>query len=114
MLDLIAHAGELRLRAASPPIDEQIIVPAGSRSFPGYVVLARKAVVVDDTEYDKRFDPGAEPGAHLASAIGAPIVGPTGIVGILIAESSTPASFDHEDVHFVQGMANIIGTAILD
>jgi PAS domain S-box-containing protein len=114
MLDLIADAGELRLRAASPPIDEQIIVPTGSRSFPGYVVLARKAVVVDDTEYDKRFDRGEDPGAHPGSAIGAPVWGHAGIVGVLIAESSTPAGFDQEDFHFVQGMANIIGTAILD
>jgi PAS domain S-box-containing protein len=114
VLDLLADAGKLRLRAASPPIDEQIVVPAGSRSLPGYVVLARRAVVVDNTVFDKRFDLGEEPGACPASAIGAPILGPAGIVGILIAESSTPASFDHDDVHFVQSMANIIGTAILD
>lgn len=114
VLDLIADAAELRLRVASPPIGEQFVVPAGSRSFAGYVVLARRAVFVDDTERDKRFDPGEQPGARHAAAIGAPILGPAGIIGILIAESSKPASFDHDDVHFVQGMANIVGTAMLE
>jgi GAF domain-containing protein len=115
MLDLLAGgAGKLRVRAASPPNDEQSVVPAGSRSFPGYIALARRVVVVDDLENDKRFDRGTESGARPASAMGAPILGPAGIVGILIAESSKPACFDHDDVHFIQSMANILGTALLD
>jgi hypothetical protein len=112
MLDLIADAGELQLRAASPPIDERIVVPSGSRSFPGYIALARNVVVVDNTQYDNRLDPGEEPGPRPASAIGAPIFGPAGIVGVLMAESARAASFDQNDAHFIQGMANIIGTTI--
>jgi PAS domain S-box-containing protein len=115
VFDLNAIANELRLRAASPQLQEQIVVPAGSRSFAGYVALARKAVVVDNTKHDRRFDPCKGPAsAPTASAIGAPIFGPTGILGVLTAESATPNRFDRDDGHFIQGMANIIGTALLD
>jgi PAS domain S-box-containing protein len=114
MLELLAGADELQIRAASPHIDEKIVVPAGSRSFAGYVTLARKVVVVDDTKHDRRFDPCATPAAApIESALAAPIFGPDGIVGVLTAESSTPNRFDHGDTHFIQGMANIIGTALL-
>jgi PAS domain S-box-containing protein len=114
MLDVIADTNELRLRAASPEIDEPVVVPAGSRSFAGYVVLARKVVVVDSIKHDPRFDSCAEPqGDAAGSAVGAPIFGPDGIVGVLIAKSLTTNRFDQGDAQFVQGMANIIGTALL-
>jgi hypothetical protein len=32
---------------------------------------------------------------------------------VLIAESTTPNRFDPGDADFIQGMANIIGTALL-
>ncbi|MEY2438079.1 MAG: hypothetical protein QOF97_2915 [Acidimicrobiaceae bacterium] len=114
VLDMHADADELRLRAASPQVDVSITVPSGSRSFAGYTALARKVVVVDNAEHDQRFDafPGQQGGAT-ASAIGAPVLGPHGICAVLVAESSTPKRFDDGDAHFIQGMANIIGTALL-
>jgi GAF domain-containing protein len=114
VLDLIANANELHMRAASPHIDERIVLPAGSRSFAGYTALARKVVIVENAEHEQRFDPSPmQLGGATAAAIGAPIFGPDGIVGVLIASSSTPNRFDHGDAHFIQGMANIIGTALL-
>ena len=111
--NVVDGADQLGMRAASPHIDERIVVPTGSRSFAGYVALARNVVLVHNTEHDERFDACAVPGlAVTASAIGAPIFGPDGIVGVLTAESSAPASFDHGDGHFIQGMANIIGSAL--
>lgn len=115
VLDMIGDTGELQVGAASPPVDERIAVPAGSRSFAGYIALARKVVIVDNAELDRRFDAGStEPDRPIAAAIGAPILGPHGVVGVLIAESATPDHFDHGDVHFIQCMANIIGTAQLN
>jgi PAS domain S-box-containing protein len=114
VFDLIAGSNELRSSIASPQIDQPIVAPAGSGSFPGYVALAHRVVVVDETKYDRRFDDCTTSGdAPTASAIGAPIFGPAGIVGILTAESSTPKCFDRDDAHFIQGMANIVGTALL-
>jgi PAS domain S-box-containing protein len=114
VLELSVDLRELRVAAASPQIDHPIAVPSGSRSFPGYTVFARKVIVVDNRDLDRRFDPvPTQPGGPTASAIGAPIFGPEGIRGVLIAESSTPELFDLSQAHFIQGMANIIGTALL-
>lgn len=114
VLDVIADTNELHVRAASPQIDEPITVPAGSGSLAGYTALARKVVVVENSEYDRRFDAyQTHTGTPTAAAIGAPIFGPDGIVGVLIAESTTPNQFDPGDADFIQGMANIIGTALL-
>jgi GAF domain-containing protein len=71
-------------------------------------------VVVDNTEHDGRFDACASPGLVPAcSAIGAPVFGADGIAGVLLAESSTPDTFGHDDAHFIQAMANIVGTALI-
>jgi PAS domain S-box-containing protein len=114
VLDVIAGANELNVCAASPPLDEPFVVPAGSRSFAGYTVLAGKVVVVEDAPNDGRFELDASSGGHaMAAAIGAPVFGPAGIVGVLVAKSSMPRHFDNSDAHFLQGMANIIGTALL-
>jgi PAS domain S-box-containing protein len=115
VLDLLGDTNELRLRIASPARDEAIVVPAGSRSFAGYVTLARKGVLVENVKQDSRFDDDKESsGQSVASAVGAPIFGPDGILGVLTAESSTFNRFDQGDANFVQAVANIIGTALLE
>ncbi|MEY2445269.1 MAG: hypothetical protein QOE00_1849 [Ilumatobacteraceae bacterium] len=114
MLDLIPSSHELQVRVASPAIDKPVVVGAGGRSFSGYITLARKVVIVDNSEYDSRFGSGDEPGPRAASAIGAPVVGPTGMIGTLVAASETAGHFSADDAHFIQGMANIIGVALLD
>jgi PAS domain S-box-containing protein len=85
----------------------------GHRSFAEYIALAGKAVIVDDTTHDPRFDVDtAASGCPIASAVAAPIFGPDGVVGVLIAESSTPNRFDPNGAHFIQSMAAVIGTAL--
>jgi PAS domain S-box-containing protein len=109
--ELVAGGEELRAHVAAPPVDEGIVLPTGSQSFAGYVALAGKVVVVDDMRLDRRFETedalGAGPGA---AAIGAPILGPGGTIGVLTATRSTPNRFVRFDEHFIQGMANVIGT----
>ena len=113
VLDVLADA-ELQVPASSPVIGEHTEVPSGSRSFAGYVALARKVVVVANAGHDPRFEPGPiGPDFYTGSAIGAPIFGPGGVRGVLTAESSTPNRFDHGLDHFLQGIANIIGIALL-
>jgi PAS domain S-box-containing protein len=114
VLDVVG-GDELQVRVRSPQSDERVTVQSGSRSFPGYVALARKAVVVDDVREDRRFDQASPRAVHpTASAVGAPVFGPQGIVAVLVVGSSTPCQFGAGDAHFVQAMANIIGTALLD
>jgi PAS domain S-box-containing protein len=115
VLDVIRGADELRIRASSPPIQQPTAILSGSRSFAGYVVLARKVVVVDDTRHEWRFEPAQTwPGFRPASAIGAPIFGPEGLRGVITAEFSAPRRFDRAASYFLQGIANIIGTVLLD
>jgi GAF domain-containing protein len=114
VLDVLPASDELRVVAGSPTAEQGLAVPSGSRSFAGYVVLARKAVVMADAAQERRFDIRASPAPEpLGSAIGAPVFGPDGIVGVLTATHSAPHQFDHSDAQFLQGMANIIGTALL-
>jgi PAS domain S-box-containing protein len=115
VLGVVPGGDQLRVNAASPQIDESLMVPSGSRSFAGYVALARRVVVVDNTKHDPRFDANDLPSVNkAATAIGAPIFGPADIVGVLTAERSAPNKFNRFDSHFIQGMANIVGTALLD
>ncbi|MEY2401796.1 MAG: hypothetical protein QOJ08_1907 [Ilumatobacteraceae bacterium] len=111
VLEVIADGNELEVRVTCPASDERTTVPFGTRSFAGYVALAGKVVIVEDMNLEQRFDPF--PDSHTASAIGAPIFGPGGVHGVLTAESSTRNRFDHTAHHFIQGMANVIGTALL-
>ena len=53
------------------------------------------------------------PGFQTESAIGGPSFGPDGIRGVLAAESSPPSKFDGSAAHFMQAMANIVGTTLL-
>ena len=72
-------------------------------------------MVVDDTRREWRFEPCQTwPGFRPASAIGAPIFGPDGLRGVITAEHSAPRRFDQAASHFLQGIANIIGTALLN
>jgi PAS domain S-box-containing protein len=114
VLDVVEGASELRVRAASPEAAGRPAVPSGSRSFAGYIALAGKVTVVHDSDHERRFDADTIGDAGPAvSAIGAPIFGPEGTIGVLIAEACTPDRFGNGDAHFLQGMANIIGTALL-
>jgi PAS domain S-box-containing protein len=113
---LVTDPGDthLHVRSWSPKRDEAISVPHGSRSFAGYTALARKVIVVGDAESDGRFESQpTTPGPPAVSAIGAPIFGPEGINGVLVAESFTADHFSDADAHFVQSLANIIGTALV-
>jgi PAS domain S-box-containing protein len=114
LLDVLADSNELRLRVASPENNARIEVPSGNRSFAGYTALTRKVVVVENIEYDPRFDGSLlQPDTPTQSAIGAPVFGPDGVTAVLIAESATPSTFHDGDTHFIQNMANIIGNVLL-
>jgi len=115
IIDVVPKTGTLEVRAMSPRMHEPTVLPSGSRSFAGYVVLARKVVVVDNAHHDRRFEiTPTQADFQTASAIGAPIFGPGGIRGIITAESSTPKRFNHSGGHFVQGIANVVGVSLTD
>jgi GAF domain-containing protein len=98
---------------SSPPVDEPTVIPFGSRSFAGYTALARKVVLVEDARRDRRFDIDPTPGQlGIISAIAAPVFGPSGVCGVLTADSPTPHKFNKSAVHFMQSIANVVGIAL--
>jgi GAF domain-containing protein len=112
LLEVVPGRDELVMRASSPPIDTPWIIPAGSRSFAGYAALAAKVVVVTDASRDRRFDKVSEARYAITSAIAAPVFGPSGVGGVLIAASTESHKFNESDTHFMQSMANVVGIAL--
>jgi PAS domain S-box-containing protein len=113
LFEVRAGGNELDVRASSPPIDEPIIIPVGSRSFAGYTALARKVVLVQDARRERRCDIEPMPGQlGVLSAIAAPVFGPSGVSGVLTAGSTKTHKFDRSAVHFMQSIANVVGTAL--
>jgi PAS domain S-box-containing protein len=114
LMELTPDRDELVLRVAAPPMRNRTVIPAGTRSFAGYTVLAGKVVSVEDASLDRRFEIATPPGLDFAivSAIAAPVLGPSGVLGVLIASCTTPHAFGVSAAHFMQSMANVAGTAL--
>ncbi|MBV8983301.1 MAG: PAS domain S-box protein [Acidimicrobiia bacterium] len=102
--------GKLAVRAASPD-DALAAVPPGSGSLAGFTVLARAAVIVDDVASERRFDTGTL-APETRSAVAVPVLGPGGVRGVLLAQTSTVRSFDDAAVAFLHALANVIGAAL--
>jgi PAS domain S-box-containing protein len=112
LLELVPGGAELVVRVASPRFRAPTIVPSGSGSFAGYTAMAGKVVLVDDARHDRRFDIPATPGhASIVSAIAAPIFGPSGVCGVLMAHRTTRRPFNRSAVHFMQSIANVVAVA---
>lgn len=94
-------AASLEVHPALPPLG-----PLGpiERTVASFVRLARQAVLVRDTSIDPRFDTDSA-----CSALGVPIGGPRGVVGVLVAVSDAPDRIDPASVHFLQSIANLGG-----
>lgn len=102
--------GKLSVRVATPE-GEPVAIPAGGGSLAGYSMLAGTVVVVDDVTRERRFD--TTPLApETRSAIAAPIFGPEGASGALVAECATTRSFDKSAVDFLQSIANVVAAAL--
>jgi GAF domain-containing protein len=77
--------------------------------------MAGKVVVVEDSSRDRRFDlpPPPEWRGPIISAIGAPVLSPNGVCGVLLVGWMTrQPRFPSSTVHFVESVANVIGVAL--
>jgi len=112
-LEFAGDGSELVSRAASPHYDGAVTLPSGSRSFTGYTALAGKVVVLEDVRRERRFDVDGSAGRlGILSAIAAPVFGPSGVLGILLASSTKLGTFDSSAIDFMQSMANIAGVLL--
>lgn len=79
--------------------------------FAMYVRRGGRVLVLDDTELDRRF--ASSFADTTRSAIGAPILGPAGIRAVLVVEGRRVGQFGDGASFFVEGIANVIGCALL-
>jgi PAS domain S-box-containing protein len=113
LLEVVPGGNDLAIRVSSPATDDPTIIPSGFRSLAGYTALAGKVVRVEDARRDRRFGIDPMPGQlGIISAIAAPVFGPSGVCGVLTADSTTPHKFNLSAVHFMQSIANAVGIAL--
>ena len=97
-------------------IGRAVPVPANDASQAGLTVTTGRPVVVEDIEQERRFDSPHPFAAHrIRSAMSVPIHvpgGPQTTYGVLGAYALKRRAFSAEDVHFLEGIANVVGTAI--
>ncbi|MDT7537275.1 MAG: hypothetical protein QOI82_860 [Actinomycetota bacterium] len=115
LLDVTAPGDDLMVRISSPHRPQAGITPGGSRSIAGYTALAGKLVVVEDATHDRRFDLPPPPSwrGPIVSAIGAPVMGPSGVRGVVLVGWTAGHSVSGASAHFVQSVANVVGMALL-
>jgi PAS domain S-box-containing protein len=102
--------GKLSVRAAAPE-GEPVAIPAGGGSLAGYSMLAGTVVVVEDVARERRFDTTSL-APETRSAIAAPVFGPKGPCGALVAERAAVSSFDQSAVDFMQSIVNVVAAAL--
>jgi PAS domain S-box-containing protein len=90
---------------------EQIgmLVPNQPDTSPGYLLVTGEPTVIEDYRRETRF---AVPPAYLAqgwiSALAVPLVDRGRPLGALAVRASRPARFGHDEVHFLESLANLV------
>jgi PAS domain S-box-containing protein len=107
--------GDLVLSAAAgweTAMAGQARVPNGNGSLAGFALQMQQPIVAEDFDTEARFRVSQfERDQHVASGIAAVIFSAGKAVGVLVAESSRRHIFGWSDVHFLQAVANVLGTA---
>ncbi len=117
VLELDPGGDTLRLRAATglpAALLHGTTVPAGPGTPAGYALRSTAPVVVDDLEAETRFDGvvalrqwGARSGVSQAIRAG------ERPWGVLSAYTTVPREFAVDEVHFLEGVANVLSAAVV-
>ena len=114
--ELEADQVMLRLRAGvgwSTPESDAMTLPIGTESPAGYALLANCSIVVHDFQLESRFRvPAALRDHRVVSGINTIVRGTGRPFGVLAAFSTSRRDFSEDDVHFVESVANVLGTAM--
>lgn len=90
------------------------IVDNPKHSLVAYTLNSSEAVISDSLADETRFSPLKDMlGTDYKSAIGVVILGDNAPFGVLTAYSKEPAYFAHDEIYFLQSIANILGTFIV-
>lgn len=116
ILELLPDRGAFRLVAGvgwDPSLIGSGIVDGGLSSQAGYTLETGRPVIVDDLPHENRFTgPPLLRDHGVISGISVPIFSSDGPYGVLGAHTNVQTRFTHDDVNFVQSVANILSTAI--
>ncbi len=117
ILELSPDGNELLLRAGvgwnRGVENHSTIVETGTHSQSGYTLLSKKPVIVRDLRKEKRFSgPNLLTQHNVRSGMSVILYGNYGIFGILGAHTKKIRDFTHEDIEYLQSIANIISLAI--
>ncbi len=103
----------LRMRAGvgwDGTIDE---IPGENRSQAGYTINAGEPVIVSDLDRETRFTPSdLVKNEQIVSGLSAIIYGKSAAWGVIAVHSRQRRSFTPDDIHFLQSIANVLGTTI--
>jgi diguanylate cyclase (GGDEF)-like protein/PAS domain S-box-containing protein len=88
----------------------RVMVRPGSRSE--FVLTRREPLITKDYERETRFPPSPLAELGVRSGIEVPIFGTAGTFGMLTAHAREARRFSHDDVSFLQSVANILAVAI--
>lgn len=116
VLELLPNGQALLLRSGvgwSEGLVGQATVGSGSDSQAGYTLLSDRPVIVEDLRTEMRFS--GPPLLHehgVVSGMSVIISTSNGSYGVLGAHTKRRRSFTQDEVHFLQAVANVLGSAI--
>jgi PAS domain S-box-containing protein len=88
-------------------------VGAGPQSFAGFTLLCSEPVIVEDFSKETRFSIPRILTAHdVQSGMSVIVAGSQTPFGVLTVFTDAPRDFSHDDVHFLQSVANVLAAAI--
>jgi PAS domain S-box-containing protein len=116
VLQLMPDGKDLRLEAGvgwKPGLVGHALVDAGADSQAGYTLLIKEPVIVEDLRTEKRFRGTRLLHDHaVVSGLDVIIYSGGQPFGILSAHTKWRRTFTQDDIHFLQAIAHVIGTAI--
>ncbi|MGO9960420.1 MAG: PAS domain S-box protein [Solirubrobacteraceae bacterium] len=108
--------GDLLLRAEigfDAGLVGHVVIPGGTGSEAGYVLLAGEPVIVEDLNTETRFQPAALLTDHgVCSSVSVAIGPPQRRFGVIGAHTTTKRRFSRDDISFLAAVSNVIGTAL--
>lgn len=116
VLQLLPGGKTLRLQAGvgwKEGLVGHALVSAGMDSQAGYTLLSKKPVIVEDLRTETRFRGTALLHDHgVVSGLNVIIYSAGQPFGILSAHTQQRRTFTEDDIHFLQAIAHVLGTAI--
>jgi PAS domain S-box-containing protein len=116
VLELLPDGKALLLRAGVGWKDGLVghaTLDAGTDSQAGYTLLSNEPVIVEDLRAERRFrGPSLLHDHTVVSGMSVIIAGPNRPFGVLGAHTTKRRTFTHDDIHFLQAIANMLAIAI--